>query len=457
MSKILTRLLVVAASLFFWVACQCNAAAVEALRAEELLILEGDQTGKEIRVAPDYLPASAKYATAIYAKGKPKFILPTGLRVQNDGEGWWTIYRNREPRVFEWTGEGKNDKWENPENWVTGNGERGRGMNTLVPSRIDTIKLTKETTIDMERDRMVSNIIFTAKVILAGGAVHAQNTLGRGAKGKLGVRAWSCLGRVSLKDGAIVAPLRGIAGYQGVLEVDSNNVTRVMQTRPSAVYTWSGVAKDGKWTNVKNWLVKGRVPVESPCKLDQVMFDSKVNKGNKDEIIIELPSGQTVVSNLVMATQVVWKSGKSEDVLGSEAKPSLDICDLSGNESFIARGKDVTICIRGATDVPITVEKGIMLALSAHDHKPYKSITLEEGVGFTPYDWVVEIDRLVLKGDNTMHFWPPRKFNRWRPVWVVHAKHLSGEPKIRTDDMDHWTHNVEKWNDGSSMITINYK
>ena len=139
------------------------------------------------------------------------------------------------PHVFIWTGEGKDNKWDTPQNWGTADAKAlavksGNG----VPGRLDTVRLLKDATIDLERDRMVSNILFSAKVILAGGAVHAQNTIGRGANGKLGVRAWSLLGKVKLSEGAVVAPLRGTAGYRGVLQEDAKGVTRVVLTRPSA-------------------------------------------------------------------------------------------------------------------------------------------------------------------------------------------------------------------------------
>lgn len=437
--------LLAAASLF--AVPRLTAATVEARRAEEVLLLKGDQTGNVIRIAPEYLPATWSVATSIFAKGKPKFVLPPDYHVRADGDGWWSVARRHAPCAYEWTGAGKNGKWENAANWNP-NG---------VPGRSDSVRLDKECTIDMGRDRMVSNIVFTAKVILAGGAVHAQNTAGRGAQAKLGVRAASCLGRVSAKDGATVQPLRGMTGYQGVLQADSNRIVRVVLTRPSASYEWTGAAKDGAWTSVKNWRVGGRVPMEPPCEQDSVVFLADAAGAKKGILRVALPPGQTVVSNLVMKTQVFWKGTKSADILGSGRESSLDICDLAGNDRFYLCGDNVTVSIRGATDVPLTAAKGVTLALSRHEHRPYRSVTLEHGAAFVPYDWTVEIERLVLKGGNTISFWPPRHFNKWRPLWVIHAKHLEGEPKLVTDDMSHWRQNVEKWNDGSSMLTVNWK
>ena len=418
------------------------AATHEAKRANELLILSGDKSGDVIKIAPDYLPPGAKWATAIYAKGKPKFALPTGLKVQDDGEGWWTVYRKPIARTFEWTGAGGNAKWENANNWQP-NG---------VPGRLDTIKLGMEGSIDMARDRMVSNIVFSAKVILGGGAVHAQNTLGRGAKGKLGVRAGSCLGKVALKEGAIVAPLRGTAGYRGVMEEDSDGVTRVVLTRPPAEFMWTGAAKDGKWFNEKNWQANGRPAVETPAWIDRVVFNSKTS------LTVEMPEGLTVVSNFVSNAPVKFMSAKSTDILGDGGGGSfIDILDISGNDTFTVRG-NVRVCIKGGAEkTDIIAEKNTSLAVAAHNGKHYKSITLDDNVEFIPYDWVVEVDRLVFKGRNIVRFWPPRRFNRFRPMWMVHAKHLEGKPNIFADDMSHWGGNVEKWDDGSSMLEIFFR
>ena len=418
------------------------AATHEAKRANELLILSGDKSGDVIRVAPDYLPPGAKWATAIYAKGKPKFVLPAGLRVQDDGEGWWTVYRKPIAQTFEWTGAGGNAKWENANNWQP-NG---------VPGRLDTIKLGMEGSIDMARDRMVSNIVFSAKVILGGGAVHAQNTLGRGSKGKLGVRAGSCLGKVALNDGAIVTPLRGTAGYRGVMEEDADGVTRVVLTRPAAEFVWTDAAKDGKWFNEKNWQANGRPAVETPAWIDRVVFNSKTS------LTVEMPEGLTVVSNLVTKTPIEFKSGKSTDILGDGGGGSfIDILDISGNDTFTVRG-NVRVCIKGgAENTDIIAEKNTSLAVAAHNGKRYRSITLEDNVEFIPYDWVVEIDKLVFKGANKVRFWPPRHFNRWRPIWMIHAKRLEGKPDIFADDMSHWNGNVEKLGDGTTVLTIHFK
>ena len=350
------------------------------------------------------------------------------------------------PHVFTWTGEGKDNKWDTPQNWGTGNG---------VPGRLDTVRLLKDATIDLERDRMVSNILFSAKVILAGGAVHAQNTIGRGANGKLGVRAWSLLGKVKLSEGAVVAPLRGTAGYRGVLQEDAKGVTRVVLTRPSASFVWTGAAGDGRWCNEKNWTANGRPAVETPSDIDAVLFAGKLRKGSK-ELEVELPSGLTVVSNLVAEIPIRWRSAKSMDALGGGGA-NLDILDISGNGKFVVRG-DVRICIKGGAEkTDIVATKGTVLALAAHGGKRYKSVTIEDGAELVPYDWVVEIDKLVFKGANKVRFWPPRHFNRWRPIWMIHAKRLEGKPDIFADDMSHWNGNVAKLNDGSSMLEIHFK
>ena len=360
------------------------------------------------------------------------------------------------PHAFTWTGEGKDNKWDTPQNWGTADAKAlavksGNG----VPGRLDTVRLLKDATIDLERDRMVSNILFSAKVILAGGAVHAQNTIGRGANGKLGVRAWSLLGKVKLSEGAVVAPLRGTAGYRGVLQEDAKGVTRVVLTRPSASFVWTGAAGDGRWCNEKNWTANGRPAVETPSDIDAVLFAGKLRKGSK-ELEVELPSGLTVVSNLVAEVPIRWKSAKSMDALGGGGA-NLDILDISGNDSFVVRG-DVRICIKGGAEkTDIVATKGTVLALAAHGGKRYKSVTIEDGVELIPYDWVVEIDRLVFKGANKVRFWPPRHFNRWRPMWMIHAKRLEGKPDIFADDMSHWNGKVEKLGDGTTALAISFK
>ena len=353
------------------------------------------------------------------------------------------------PHVFTWTGEGKDNTWDTPQNWGTEN---------CVPGRLDTVRLLKEATIDLERDRMVSNIFFSAKVILAGGAVHVQNTIGRGAKGKLGVRAWSLLGKVKLSEGAVVAPLRGTAGYRGVLQEDAKGVTRVVLTRPSASFVWTGAAGDGRWCNEKNWTANGRPAVETPTWIDSVVFGRKERKDHKEVLTVELPEGLTVVSNLVTQTPVKFIGAKSTDILGDGGGGSfIDILDISGNDSFTVRG-NVRVCIKGgAENTEIIAEKNTSLAVAAHNGKHYKSITLEDNVEFIPYDWVVEIDKLVFKGANKVRFWPPRHFNRWRPIWVIHAKHLEGKPDIFADDMSHWNGNVEKLGDGTTALAISFK
>ena len=360
------------------------------------------------------------------------------------------------PHVFTWTGEGKDNKWDTPQNWGTADAKAlavksGNG----VPGRLDTVRLLKEATIDLERDRMVSNILFSAKVILAGGAVHAQNTIGRGANGKLGVRAWSLLGKVKLSEGAVVAPLRGTAGYRGVLQEDAKGVTRVVLTRPSASFVWTGAAGDGRWCNDKNWNANGRPAVETPSDIDAVLFAGKLRKGSK-ELEVELPSGLTVVSNLVAEIPIRWRSAKSMDALGGGGA-NLDILDISGTDSFVVRG-DARICIKGGAEkTEIVATKGTVLALAAHGGKHYKSVTIEDGAELVPYDWVVEIDKLVFKGANKVRFWPPRHFNRWRPIWMIHAKRLEGKPNIFADDMSHWNGNVEKLGDGTTALAISFK
>ena len=360
------------------------------------------------------------------------------------------------PHVFTWTGEGKDNKWDTPQNWGTADAKAlavksGNG----VPGRLDTVRLLKDSTIDLERDRMVSNILFSAKVILAGGAVHAQNTIGRGANGKLGVRAWSLLGKVKLSEGAVVAPLRGTAGYRGVLQEDAKGVTRVVLTRPSASFVWTGAAGDGRWCNEKNWTANGRPAVETPSDIDAVLFAGKLRKGSK-ELEVELPSGLTVVSNLVVEIPIRWRSAKSMDALGGGGA-NLDILDISGNGKFVVRG-DARICIKGGAEkTEIVATKGTVLALAAHGGKHYKSVTIEDGAELVPYDWVVEIDKLVFKGANKVRFWPPRHFNRWRPIWMIHAKRLEGKPNIFADDISHWNGNVEKLGDGTTALAISFK
>ena len=365
------------------------------------------------------------------------------------------------PHVFIWTGEGKDNKWDTPQNWRV-SGLSSNVQNPVVPDRLDTIKIGKEATIDLERDRMVSNILFSAKVILAGGAVHAQNTIGRGANGKLGVRAWSLLGKVKLSEGAVVAPLRGTAGYRGVLQEDAKGVTRVVLTRPSASFVWTGAAGDGRWCNEKNWTANGRPAVETPSDIDAVLFAGiRLRQGYggqecRKELEVELPSGLTVVSNLVAEVPIRWKSAKSMDALGGGGA-NLDILDISGNDSFVVRG-DVRICIKGGAEkTDIVATKGTILALAAHGGKRYKSVTIEDGAELIPYDWVVEIDRLVFKGANKVRFWPPRHFNRWRPIWMIHAKRLEGKPNIFADDMSHWNGSVEKLGDGTTALAISFK
>ena len=357
------------------------------------------------------------------------------------------------PQVYTWNG-GDKGKWEAAKNWEP------RG----VPGRLDTVVLTKEATIDLGRDRMISNIVFSAKVILAGGAVHAQNTVGRGAKGKLGVRAFSLLGKVATKDGAEILPLKGKAGYKGVLVKDERKgIVRVVETRPAASYVWTGAAGDGKWVNEKNWLVNGRPALETPVDTDSVLFGKEEHKGHKGDLTVELPYGVTVVSNLVMETTVTWRRERTaaqaldgEDAGDANAAlPCLDVFDLAGNERFIVRG-EVQFCAKGptATTVPVVAEKGTRLALAAHNHVPYKDVTIEEGATLMPFDYAVEFERLTLKPGHRMAFGPPRHFNRWRPVWVMHAKNLNGEPNY--PKIPGWHPHVEKLGDGSTLLAIGF-
>ena len=195
--------------------------------------------------------------------------------------------------------------------------------------------------------------------------------------------------------------------------------------------------------------------METPSDIDAVLFAGKLRKGSK-ELEVELPSGLTVVSNLVAEVPIRWKSAKSMDALGGGGA-NLDILDISGSDSFVVRG-DVRICIKGGAEkTEIVATKGTVLALAAHGGKHYKSVTIEDGAELVPYDWVVEIDKLVFKGANKVRFWPPRHFNRWRPIWMIHAKRLEGKPNIFADDMSHWNGNVSKLNDGSSMLEIHFK
>ena len=349
-----------------------------------------------------------------------------------------------------WNG-GESGKWEAAKNWEP------RG----VPGRLDSVRLTSDATIDLGRDQMVSNVFFTSTVILAGGAVHAQNTIGRGPKGKLGVRAFSLLGRLSLKESAQVVPLKGKAGYKGELVKDERKgIVRVVETRPAASYVWTGAAGDGKWVNEKNWLVNGRPALETPVDTDSVLFS---RKGRKGDVTVELPWGVTVVSNLVMDTVVTWKRERSaaqtldgEDAGDANAAlPCLDVFDLTGNQKFIVRG-DVQFCAKGpnSTNVPIVAEKGTRLALAAHNHVPYKNVTIEAGATLMPFDYAVEFERLTLEPGHRMAFGPPRHFNRWRPVWVMHAKNLNGEPSY--PKIPGWHPHVEKFNDGSTLLAIGF-
>lgn len=355
------------------------------------------------------------------------------------------------PHGYTWNG-GEKGKWETAKNWEP------RG----VPGRLDTVVLTREATIDIGRDRMISNIVFSAKVILAGGAVHAQRTLGRGAKAKLGVRAFSLLGKVVTKDGAEILPLKGKAGYKGALVTDERKgVVRVVETRPAASYVWTGAAGDGKWVNEKNWLVNGRPALETPVDTDSVLFSRKDRKG---DLAVELPYGVTVVSNLVMETTVTWKrERRAAQAIDGEgageanaALPCLDVLDLTGNEKFVVRG-EVQFCAKGpnSTAVPIVAEKGTRLALAAHNHVPYKDVTIEEGATLMPFDYAVEFERLTLKPGHSMSFGPPRHFNRWRPMWIMHAKELNGEPNY--PKIPGWHPHVEKLGDGTTILAISFK
>lgn len=373
--------------------------------------------------------------------------------------------------AYNWHG-GAKGRWEDAACWEP------RG----VPGRLDTVVLTKEATIDLGRDRMISNIVFSAKVILAGGAVHAQRTLGRGAKAKLGVRAFSLLGNVVTKDGAEILPLKGKAGYKGVLVTDERKgVVRVIETRPAASYVWTGAAGDGKWVNEKNWLVNGRPALETPVDTDSVLFSrnhlrqgfhlrqgygeqdggQEERKDRKGDFAIELPYGVTVISNLVMETTVTWRRERraAQAIDGEDAGeanaalPCLDVLDLTGNEKFIVRG-EVQFCAKGpnATTVPIVAEKGTRLALASHNHVPYKDVAVESGATLMPFDYAVEFERLTLKPGHKMAFSPPRHFNRWRPVWVMHAKNLNGEPNY--PKIPGWHPHVEKLGDGSTLLAI---
>lgn len=347
--------------------------------------------------------------------------------------------------TYVWSG-GEKGKWESAKNWEPYG----------VPGRLDTVKLASEAMIDLGRDQMVSNIVFSAKVILAGGAVHVQNTYGRGAKGKLGVRAYSLLGKLTLKDGAVVQPLRGKAGYKGELETSAKGIVRVIETRPAASYVWTGKGGDDRWDNVKNWSVGERPALETPVNTDAV----RIPKSCKE---IQLPWGVTVVSNLVMDSVVTWKRERrevvaldGEDAADSNAElPCLDVWDLAGNEKFVVRG-EVQFCAKGAWNatVPIVAEKGTRLALAAHNHVPYKDVTIEDGAVLMPFDYAVEFERLTLKPGHELRFGPPRHFNRWRPVWIMHAKNLEGKPEM--PKIPGWHSHLEKFGDGSDLIAIGF-
>ena len=231
---------------------------------------------------------------------------------------------------------------------------------------------------------------------------------------------------------------------------------------------WSGlpdpakcaVGKDGKWTNVKNWQANGRLAVETPTDVDSVAIGKA---GGKGKLEIELPWGVTVVSNLVMKTPVTWRrERKAAEVLDGEgaeeanaALPCLDVFDLAGNDEFVVRG-EVQFCAKGVntTAVPLIAEKGTRLALAAHNHVPYKSVTVEGGATLLPFDYAVEFERLILKPGHSMTFSPPRHFNRWRPVWVMHAKNLTGEPNY--PKIPGWHKHLEKFQDGSTLLAIGF-
>jgi len=68
---------------------------VEAVRAEEPLILKGDQTGSTIKIAHDYLPVTWNVATSIYANGSPQFALPDDYRLYPGHEEATTVEREK--------------------------------------------------------------------------------------------------------------------------------------------------------------------------------------------------------------------------------------------------------------------------------------------------------------------------------------------------------------------------
>ena len=164
-----------------------------------------------------------------------------------------------------------------------------------------------------------------------------------------------------------------------------------------------------------------------------------------------------------MKTPVTWRrERKAAEVLDGEdaevanaALPCLDVFDLAGNDEFVVRG-EVQFCAKGVntTAVPLIAEKGTRLALAAHNHVPYKSVTVEGGATLLPFDYAVEFERLILKPGHSMTFSPPRHFNRWRPVWVMHAKNLTGEPNY--PKIPGWHKHVEKFQDGSTLLAIGF-
>ena len=110
--------------LFASICARAGASVAVARQAEELLALEGDQTGTVIKIAPGYLPERWNEAVAIYVKGKPSFACPANLGVRSAGDGWWEVFRREMPHVFTWTGEGGDARWGNPRNWTCDNAAR---------------------------------------------------------------------------------------------------------------------------------------------------------------------------------------------------------------------------------------------------------------------------------------------------------------------------------------------
>lgn len=404
------------------------------------LILKGDQTGATIRIYPTFLSERWNEATAIYAKGKPKFLCPATLGVRSEGDGWWEVFRKEISGTFVWTGAAGDMLWENPRNWGEAKGGEVKGAHR-VPGRLDTVRFSHDAKVKMPRDMAVSNLYFSAQIAFSH-ALHVQRTLGRGGKAILRVRESSCLGDLRLKNGAKVLPYTPVPGYGAELQNDFvDGFIRTKIFRKPAVYVWTGGGNDGKWWNVANWRVRGKKAVETPLGGDKVIFPKQ--KNSKKPLEVELPRGVTAVSNLVMQTRIVWNRDAERGF--------LDVFDTSGNKEIVLEG-NIQFAAKGilAVDTPIVAKKGTVLACDWHDHRRYKDVTIEDGATLAPYQWTVEFDKLVLKPGHSLVYGPPPLVQRFHPPWVMHAMHLEGEPKY--PEIPWWHGKLEKLEDGSSLI-----